>query len=495
MQEFLQNDKHREQDKKEISPLVDGQSHIYAEKGKHIKKNISENQLRESRKHKYLEEKKKCQYEMRKEKFNSWKEYCNVTASSNPWSQVYKLATGKVRSNSIMTTLRKSDGSETSSIPETINIMLDHFITDDREEETYYHKNIRKMIKEPIQTVDDTEFTQVEIKQTVESSNGKKAPGLDGITSGIFLRMFSTFPRLVTAIYNQCLKRGCFPRRWKTAKIIPITKPDKGNSRDPSKYCPVSLLITGGKVLEKHLITRINHYMYKNELLTDSQYGFMLQKSTTDTAMEAKKFIEPELGNRKVVIMTSLDVKGAFDAVWCPSILKELKASGCRRNLYYLSQGYFSQRTAVMSTNSISIERRVTKGCPRGSCCKPGFWNLLYNSLLKLEFTSHSKVIAFADDLIILNKGESIVEAENYMNLELRKISEWVHNNKLNFNEHKSKVMLMSRRKRKEKKEREIYLNNKIIEQVNSIKYLEIIFDSKITFRDHTNYVEEKAES
>jgi hypothetical protein len=78
------------------------------------------------------------------------------------------------------------------------------------------------------------------------------------------------------------------------------------------------------------------------------------------------------------------------------------------------------------------------------------------------------------------------------MNLELRKISEWSHNNKLKFNEHKSKVMLMSRRNRKEKKEIEIYLNNKILEQVNSIKYLGIIFGNKITFRDHVNYVDEK---
>jgi hypothetical protein len=305
------------------------------------------------------------------------------------------------------------------------------------------------MIEEPIHTCDDTEFTQGEIKKTIESFNGKKAPGLDGITSGIFLRTFNKFPRLVTALYNQCLKRGCFPRRWKTAKIIPITIPGKENSMDPSSYFPISLLNTGGKVLEKLLINRTNHHIYKNELLIDSQFGFMPQKSTTDAAMEAKKFTEPELGTRKVVIMTSLDVKGAFDPAWWPSILKGLKESGCPRNLYYLSQGYFSQRTAVMSTNSVSIERSVTKGCPQGSRCGPGFWNLLYNSLLKLEFTSHSKAIAFADDLIILTKGESIAEAENYMNLELRKISDWVQNNKLKFNKHKSNVMLTSRRKRK----------------------------------------------
>ena len=119
------------------------------------------------------------------------------------------------------------------------------------------------MIEEPIQTCDDIEFTQEEIKQTIESFNGKKAPGFDGITSAIYLRAFNKFPRVVTAIYNQCLKRGCFPR-WKIAKIIPITKPGKENSMDPSKYHPISLLNIGGKILEKLFINRINHHIYRN---------------------------------------------------------------------------------------------------------------------------------------------------------------------------------------------------------------------------------------
>jgi len=78
--------------------------------------------------------------------------------------------------------------------------------------------------------------------------------------------------------------------------------------------------------------------------------------------------------------MKTLDVKGAFNAAWWPSILKSLKDAKCPRNLYYHSQGYFSQRTAALTINNISRERRVTKGCPQGSCCGPGFWNLLYNS-------------------------------------------------------------------------------------------------------------------
>jgi len=44
----------------------------------------------------------------------------------------------------------------------------------------------------------------------------------------------------------------------------------------------------------------------------------------------------------------------------------------------------------------------------------------------------------------------------------------------------------------KRKKGVEIHLNNKILEQVKKIEYLGIIFDSKMKFRDHVNYVEEK---
>ena len=80
---------------------MDGQPHDHAEKGKRMEKTLPENKndnkLKEPRKHKYLEEKRKYQVEIRKEKFKSWKEYSYVTASSNPWSQVYKFAAGKVR--------------------------------------------------------------------------------------------------------------------------------------------------------------------------------------------------------------------------------------------------------------------------------------------------------------------------------------------------------------------------------------------------------------
>ena len=53
-------------------------------------------------------------------------------------------------------------------------------------------------------------------------------------------------------------------------------------------------------------------------------------------------------------------------------------------------------------------------------------------------------------------------------------------------------MMLLSRRKRKAQKEIPIYLNNKAIPQVNSIKYLGIIFDHKLTFKEHIQHMAEK---
>jgi hypothetical protein len=36
----------------------------------------------------------------------------------------------------------------------------------------------------------------------------------------------------------------------------------------------------------------------------------------------------------------------------------------------------------------------------------------MYNALLNLEFSSHAKVIAFADDLAIMTQGKTLSEAE-----------------------------------------------------------------------------------
>ena len=47
----------------------------------------------------------------------------------------------------------------------------------------------------------------------------------------------------------------------------------------------------------------------------------------------------------------------------------------------------------------------------------------------------------------------------------MAKITAWAKNNKIKFNEDKSKFMIVSRRKRKENKDINIYINNKSLQQ------------------------------
>ena len=101
-------------------------------------------------------------------------------------------------------------------------------------------------------------------------------------------------------------------------------------------------------------------------------------------------------------------------------------------------------------------------------------------------------MVAFADDVILAVKAETIREAENLVNIEMGKITRWAKNNKIKFNENKSKAMLITRRKRKENKAIAVYLNNKRLEQVQKIRYLGITIDSKINFRDHILYTSQK---
>jgi hypothetical protein len=78
---------------------------------------------------------------------------------------------------------------------------------------------------------------------------------------------------------------------------------------------------------------------------------------------------------------------------------------------------------------------------------------------------------------------------ENYSNSKLDKITTWAKTNKTKLNEENSKIMPISKRKRKESRAVNVYLNNKKLKQVTTLKYLGIIMDHKFTFKEHIAYV------
>ena len=115
----------------------------------------------------------------------------------------------------------------------------------------------------------------------------------------------------------------------------------------------------------------------------------------------------------------------------------------------------------------------------------------MYNSLINLNYTKWTIAIAFADALPIAVKAATVAEVENFTNMEMGKITRWSKENKLHFNNQKSKFMLISRRS-KERKGIDIYLNKNHLEQADKIKYLGIIIDSKFKFNEDIKYITDR---
>ena len=64
----------------------------------------------------------------------------------------------------------------------------------------------------------------------------------------------------------------------KIAKVIPLHK--SGEKSSFNNYRPVSLFSQFSKVLEKLFDSRLHAFIYKNNLLSSSQYGFRPNLST-----------------------------------------------------------------------------------------------------------------------------------------------------------------------------------------------------------------------
>ena len=70
------------------------------------------------------------------------------------------------------------------------------------------------------------------------------------------------------------------------------------------------------------------------------------------------------------------------------------------------------------------------------------------------------------------------------MNLELKKLYKWLYSNKLSLNIKKTHWILFSLKK-KIKPVSNLYINNVVIERVDSTKFLGVILDSKMSWTNH----------
>jgi len=90
---------------------------------------------------------------------------------------------------------------------------------------------------------------------------------------------------------------------------------------------------------------------------------------------------------------------------------------------------------------------------------------------------------------MILVIGSNQVEVENYANIETQKVANWARNNRMSFNDQKSKVMTITKKKPKNRRDTKSFLNNKKLQQADTIKYLGITIDRIFNFSHHIDKI------
>jgi len=209
-----------------------------------------------------------------------------MTSITNPWRGIYRILAGRDKRAALQTTLKRKVGTLTKILQDTVQHMLQVLTPEDnQEDDTELQKNICALAQEDIDTDNEKGYTVQEVKNVVLSMGKNKEPHEDGIPSEFFKIVVEILPRYMSAIYYGCLRKGTFPQRWKKALVITITKSGKTQRKEVSKFRHISLLDTGGKVLEKLFFNRINHHMNSRGPMNENQFGFRPQRSIIDAAM------------------------------------------------------------------------------------------------------------------------------------------------------------------------------------------------------------------
>ncbi len=355
-------------------------------------------------------------------KTESWNIFIETNSRDNPWGIAYAISREKFNVEKF-SELKDSNGiliTDLKLIGETLVNTL--FPEDNPEEDNSFQRDMKTSLQSVYNESDDHLFSELEVSEVIEDQNPAKGPGLDGFTADLIQKLHSMDKSFLTMVYNKCLKIGIFPNIWKTGCVKVLKKPNKTDYSTPKAYRPISLLSVFARILEKLLINRINYYLKSNNLLSENQYGFTPQKSTIDAIQSAVSFVKNGFKSKGFTLLVALDISGAFDNAYWPAILYTLRRFKCPKNLYYLTESYFKDRKAMLWFQNTQISKSLSKGCPQGSACGPGFWNLLIDSLLKLDLPSNAKIQSFADNTLLMIYSNSIEDLESKANQILQSI-------------------------------------------------------------------------
>ncbi|KAL4119272.1 hypothetical protein QTP88_012105 [Uroleucon formosanum] len=264
-------------------------------------------------------------------------------------------------------------------------------------------------------------FTPNDIKNAIQNYSLKKSPGYDLITTEVAKCLPKRAIVQLTILINAYLRLAYFPQLWKFSIIIVFPKPKKPPDI-LSSYRPISLLPFFVKNFERLILKRILPYIFSNNIIPNTQFGFRASHATTHQLHRLVDAISFSLEKKKYCSCVFLDVSQAFDRVWHEGLLFKIKAF-LLTTYFLLIKSYLTDRHfQVKFGSSFSNIEKISAGVPQGGILSP----ILYNVYAADQPTSPTTSVAeFADGKAIISVHEDPIIASLNLQNHLDLISVW----------------------------------------------------------------------
>ena len=326
-----------------------------------------------------------------------------------------------------------------------------------------------------------------ELQNIVNGLKPKTSTDYNGLDMRIVKSIFTSVSKPFVHICNLSISNGVFPDKMKIAKVIPLFK--KGSPMECCNYRPVSLLPQMSKILEKVFYVRLEKFIDREKILNNYQYGFRKHTSTAHALIDLVENITDATDKKYSTIGVFLDLKKAFDTVDHELLLVKLENLGIRGLALKWLRSYLTQRLQYVFYNgAASREKTIMCGVPQGGILSPLLFLLFINDIVNAS--SVAKLILFADDTNLFFTGPKLRELVDEVNQELKKIEKWFLANKLFLNANKTSYMVFGNKA--ESLDTVINLCGNTLERVNVAKFLGVLIDSKLTWKNHIQYVKSK---
>lgn len=329
-----------------------------------------------------------------------------------------------------------------------------------------------------------------EVFNEIRILNKNKSAGTDGISTAIIQSLNSKLTPYLTNLINNMFDRGIYPDDLKEGIITAIPKCPKAKTEND--FRPITVLNCMSKPIEKILKNRLEKYFNKIGVLDKNQFGFVKKSSTESAIMELhhRAMSALDRGNKLGIVV--LDLRKAFDTMPHSTILQKMEMYGIRGTPKKLLQSYFTNRTqAVKLGQSKSDFKEINRGIAQGGIISPSLFNIGLNDFKNLLLKADTH-LRFADDTVLLYEYKDDKDFIERVQHDLKITVEYFEINGMALNINKSNFLIFHKKKMDHLLNKIIIDDNNSLSRVSKCKYLGIVFDEHLTFKDHIAGIKSK---